>query len=88
MKGLLSLSMGPVQMKINEVHKPETSDIYGSLFEFLDGNEFVTSQAREVKDRFSSMKHQVQQKLQQENEGPVYFSKFPQSYFERLYYQL
>jgi len=76
MKGLLSLSMGPVQIKVNETHKPETSDIYGSLFEFLDGKDFVTTQAREVKDKFSSMKNQVKQRLQQECEGPVHYGSF------------
>jgi len=71
MKGLLSLSMGPVQHKINDIFRPETSDIYGSLFEFLDGNDFVTAQARSVKDRLATMKHEVRQKIKQENEGLV-----------------
>jgi len=69
MKGVLSLSMGPVQHKINDIFRPETSDIYGSLFEFLDGNDFVTAQARSVKDRLATMKHEVRQKIKQENEG-------------------
>lgn len=73
MKGLLSLSMGPVQQKINDVFRPETSDIYGSLFEFLDGNDFVTAQARNVKDRLATMKHEVRQKIKQENEGAVIY---------------
>lgn len=71
MKGDLSLSMGPVQVKINEKFRLETSDIYGSLFEFLDGNDFKMSEGKELQERLTSLKVQVNSKLKQEQEGVV-----------------
>lgn len=32
----LSLNTSKIQARVNEVHKLETSDFYGSLFEFID----------------------------------------------------
>ena len=76
MKNDLSLSMGPIQVQINESFRPKTTDTYGSLFEFLDGNDSTTTQDRGLKKKLFQIKRQVNQKIMQENEGVSLFLNF------------
>ena len=43
-----TLNMGPVQIKINDLFKLESSDYYGSLFEFIEKKTNVTETADSI----------------------------------------
>lgn len=71
MRSRYRLSMSCVQENVNHSFGPNTSNAYGSLFEFLDGKNFVINQVKQTKNRLLDMENQIAQKIKQSNQGSV-----------------
>jgi hypothetical protein len=69
-KGKLSLTTAGLQSRVNDMFKLETSDIYGTMFEFIDrrvpthGQEDdVDTKVKHIRSRVSSEAKKVQERL-------------------------
>jgi len=69
-KGKLSLTTAFIQNKVNDLYKLETSDIYGTLFEFIDrkiptqGQEdIVDTKVKKIRTRIHSETKKIQENL-------------------------